>query len=75
MPLSGFRVGLLFALAGAGFGATFDATGGHEAVWVGGALGTVAGLLAWQAVCVLIACLSMLAAVGRWLVRDPYRKS
>lgn len=74
MPFDGFRVGCLFALAGAIAGMGYDTAMGREMVWVGGVFGAVGGVLLWRALLWLIVGGAIVRAIGRWLFRDPYRK-
>lgn len=74
MPFDGFRVGMLFALAGAIAGIGYDAAAGYEMVWVGGVFGAIAGVLLWRTILWLVVGGAVLCAIVRWLFRDPYRK-
>lgn len=74
MSFDGFRVGMLFALAGAVAGFAYDAIAGRDAVWVGGSLGAVAGILAWQILLWLGIVGAVLRGIVRWLFRDPYKR-
>lgn len=74
MPFDGFRVGLLFALAGAAVGFVYDTAADRDAVWVGGSLGAVAGILVWQVLLWVGIGFAIVRGIGRWLFRDPYQR-
>lgn len=74
MSFDGFRVGCLFALAGAIVGIAWYAIMNEPFVWIGGVFGAIGGVLVWRATLWTIVGGAIVRAVVRWLFRDPYRK-
>lgn len=75
MPFDGFRVGMLFALAGAAIGVGAYAGFEQTPVWVGGVFGAIGGIMVWRVLVWLAIGGAAVRAVVRWLFRDPYRRN